>query len=133
MVSRNGGKDWTERRPPAGVFALAIDPEDERHIVASTERGVVTSADEGATWRSRSTELAGLLAWPTKDRLLLMDATGTVQTSEDGGRAWRSAGSIGSQPAAFIAADEALYAAVGDGSVQESRDAGATWRVRATP
>lgn len=95
-VSRNGGKDWTERRPPTGVFALAIDPQDARSIVASTERGVFTSADEGATWCPRSTELAGLLSWPAKDRLLLMDATGTVQTSEDGGRAWRSAGSIGS-------------------------------------
>lgn len=133
MVSRDGGKDWTERRPPAGVFALAIDPQDARRVVASTERGVFTSADEGATWRSRSTKLAGLLAWPAKERLLLMDATGTVQTSEDGGRAWRSAGSIGSQPAAFIAADDALYAALGDGSVQESRDAGATWQVRTTP
>ena len=133
MASANGGKVWKEQQPPAAVFALAIDPDDARHVVASTEEGVFTSADEGATWRALSSELAGLLAWPAKDRLLLMDGSGTIQTSADGGRGWRAAGSIGSQPAAFVAAGGALYAATGDGSVQESADAGATWRLRATP
>lgn len=133
MVSRDGGERWVERQSPAAVFALAIDPRDARRVVASTEQGVFASADEGATWRSLTSELAGLLAWPAKDRLVLMDGSGTVQTSRDGGRTWRTVGSIGGQPAALIASGDDLYAALGDGSVQRSGDGGANWQVRATP
>ena len=132
MVSRNGGRDWQQRTPPAGVFALAIDPSNASRIVASTEQGVFASNDEGRNWRPLSQDLAGLLAWPTQDRLYLLDGQGQVQVSADGGGTWQTRGSIGGQPAAFMAREDDLYAALGDGTVKKSTDGGATWAVRTT-
>ncbi|MDP8908302.1 MAG: exo-alpha-sialidase [Chloroflexota bacterium] len=132
MVSRNGGRDWQQRTPPAGVFALAIDPNTASRIVASTEQGLFASNDEGGKWRPLSQDLAGLLAWPTQDRLYLVDGQGQVQVSSDGGATWQTRGSIGGQPAAFIAHEDDLYAALGDGTVKRSTDGGATWAVRTT-
>ena len=42
-------------------------------------------------------------------------------------------GSIGGQPAAFIAHGRDLYAALADATVVRSTDGGRTWTVRATP
>ena len=76
---------------------------------------------------------SGLLAWPTANRLYLVDGQGQVLRSADGGRRWSPAGTIGGQPAAFIAEGGDLYAALTDGTVKRSADGGVTWSVRATP
>jgi hypothetical protein len=102
----------TSSRPPSGVFC---------------------SADAGKTWRPRRDDTAGLLAWPAADRLYLVDGQGQVQRSADGGRQWQPTGSIGGQPAAFIAHDADLYVALADSTVKRSTDGGATWTLRATP
>jgi hypothetical protein len=133
LVSADGGRGWARRTPPAAMYDLAIDPRDPDHIVASTERGIFSSADAGKTWRPRRDDTAGLLAWPAPDRLYLVDGQGQVQRSEDGGREWQPTGSIGGQPAAFIAHESALYAALADSTVKRSADGGATWTIRATP
>ena len=133
MVSSDGGRSWQPRTPPAGVFALAIDPADPDRIVASTEEGLFVSLDAAQKWRPVSAKLAGLLAWPSQKRLYLVDGEGQVQTSADGGKSWREAGNIAGQPAAFIADGEDLYAALSDGSVKRSTDGGRSWTVRAAP
>jgi photosystem II stability/assembly factor-like uncharacterized protein len=133
MVSSDGGRHWTEQRPPAAMFDLAIDPRDPDHIVASTERGVLASADAGKSWRPLRQDTAGLLAWPAADRLYLVDGQGQVAHSADGGRRWRPDGDIGGQPVAFIADDTALYVALADTTVKRSADGGAHWTLRATP
>ena len=51
MVSSNDGRSWTQRTPPAGIFALAIDPRRPDDIVASTERGLFASPNAGRGWR----------------------------------------------------------------------------------
>lgn len=132
MVSSDGAKSWQERTPPAGVFGLAIDPADPSRIVASTEDGVFSSSDEGRGWRPLRDDLAGLLAWPSKDRLYLVDGQGQVHVSSDGGKEFETRGNIGGQPAAFISSGDELYAALADGSVKRSTDGGATWTVRTT-
>lgn len=130
MVSDDGGQSWQERRPPAPVIDLAIDPEDPRRIVASTEAGLVASEDGGASWRAIDGEV-GLLAWAEPDALYLVNAAGQVQRSEHGGGRWTDLGSIGGQPAALIAAaDATLYAALTDGTVVSSPDGGASWELR---
>jgi hypothetical protein len=103
MVSSDGGRRWQERRPPAGVFGLAIDPSDDSRTVVSTEKSLFVSPDEGEGWRPLSDQLAGLLAWPAKDRLYLVDGQGQFFVSSDAGRNWQTQGGIGGQPAAFIA------------------------------
>ena len=133
MVSADGGRNWTERQPPAGVLGLAIDPSDPDRVIASTEHGMFASKDAGAKWRPLRSDLGGLLAWPAHDRLYLVDGQGQVLVSPDGGQNWRTRGSIGGQPAAFIADEGELYAALGEGTVKRSTDGGATWTVRAQP
>lgn len=133
MVSRNGGRVWIRRTPPAGMIALAIDPTDPDRIVTSTTRGFYRSTDAGRSWRRTRPGPFALLAWPRADRLLLIDGQGRVHVSTDGGTNLRTVGSIGGQPAAFIAHADALYAALADGKVQRSSDGGRTWRLRAAP
>jgi len=134
LTSADGGKSWQQRTPPASVFDLAIAPDDADRVVAATERGLFSSTDTGRTWRPLRDDLAGLLAWPAADALYLVEGDGTVSRSDDGGREFRRAGSVGAQPEAFAAAGEQeLYAAVHGGKVVTSADGGATWRTRSTP
>lgn len=133
MVSDDGGESFRQRRPPAPVFDLAIDPVDADHVVVATELGLFESRNAGADWRPLSRELAGLLAWPSKTALHVIDGTGAVRTSRNGGRAWRAAGSLGGQPVAFASHGSDLFAALGDGSVRASADGGRTWALRAAP
>jgi len=133
MVSSDGGRSWQQRRPPAGVFGLAIDPANRDRVVVSTERGLFSSTTAGESWRPVDERLAGLLAWPRPKQLYLIDGQGQVQLSRDGGRVWQVVGDLGGQPAAFIASGTDLYAALGDGSVKRSTDGGRLWTVRATP
>jgi photosystem II stability/assembly factor-like uncharacterized protein len=133
MASTDGGRSWDSRTPPAGVFGLAIDPRDAGRIVASTEKGVFSSANGGRGWRPLRSDVGGLLAWPREDALFLLGGDGAVQVSRDGGREWTAAGNIDGQPAAFIASGDELYAALHDGTVKVSTDAGKTWTVRASP
>jgi photosystem II stability/assembly factor-like uncharacterized protein len=135
MVSPDGGRSWKQRTLPAGLFSLAIDPTSPDTFVASTELGLVVSANAGRTMRPLQLreQRAGLLAWPTKNDLYLLDGRGDVQLSSDGGRRWQRVGSIEGQPAAFIADGRDLYAALADGTVKRSTDGGRSWTVSATP
>jgi hypothetical protein len=133
MVSSDGGRRWTQRTSPAAMLDLAIDPGDPDRVVASTGRGIFSSADAGKSWRPLRDDALGLLAWPAAKALYMVDGQGRVSQSGDGGRHWRPAGNIGSQPVAFIATGSELYAALADSTVKRSTDGGATWIVRATP
>lgn len=132
-VSSDRGRTWEQRRLPAATFSLAIDPRAPERIVVSTEVGVFASADMGRQWQSLNDGMAGLLTWPRRDALYLVDGNGAVHLSRDGGRRWRQTGEAGGQPAAFIADGSELYLALTDNLVESSSDGGRTWRVRATP
>ncbi len=133
MASSDGGREWTERTPPAGIFDLAIAPTDSQRIVASTERGIFISVDAGEGWRPLLDDAAGLLAWPAPDSLFLVDGEGQVSRSADAGASFDPVGSIGGPPSAFVNHGKELYAALGDGNVVRSSDGGENWSVRATP
>lgn len=126
MVSTNGGRSWTQHRPPA-LIDLAPDPVNPTRVVASTERGLLFSRDAGVSWRPLG-EGAGLLAWPAPNVLYLVTGTGEVMRSDDRGRRWVRSGAIDGQPAAFLATTgRELYAAVHRGGIVRSRDGGRTW------
>lgn len=133
MVSNDGGRRWLRRTPPAPMFDLAIQPRRQDRLVSSTQRGIFTSDDAGATWRPLRTDTAGLLAWPAGDRLYLVDAQGRVEASGDRGSHWRSVGSVGGQPAAFTGAGSELYVALAVGTIKRSDDGGATHGPCASP
>lgn len=133
LASADGGEPWEERRPPQPVLDLALHPADPRRMVAATERGLLTSADAGRTWRRAGDEI-GLLAWPDALALYVVDATGAVSRSDDGGWTSTPTGSIGAPPEAIAAAGARdLYAAVEGGEVRVSTDGGARWATRAAP
>lgn len=133
MVSADGGREWTARNPPAGVIDLAIDPTDDQALVVSTERGLFGSSDAGKQWQPLRKDVIGLLAWPAAERLYLLDGQGQVAVSASAGKSFRSVGTIGGPPVAFVNHREQLYAALGDGNVVRSGNGGVDWQVRATP
>jgi hypothetical protein len=133
MVSRDGGRDWDEHAPPGPMLDLAIHPHEPSRVVASTDEGLFGSSTEGRGWRPLAQGRVGLLAWPQRERLYMVDGAGRVSISGDAGLRWREMGSIDAQPAAFAAAGNELYAALPDGTVKRSSDDGASWSVRATP
>ncbi len=131
LVSEDDGKSWQERRVPEPLISLAIDPADPRRLVASGERAVFRSEDAGRTWTAMDAP-AGLLAWT--DRVVTVDAGGTVHAAQRVGEQASSIGSIDGQPAALESGpDDDLYVALHDGTVKRSEDGGHTWTVRATP
>lgn len=133
MVSSDGGRTWARRTPPAGIYDLAISPDDPRHIVSSTERGLFASMNAGEDWALLRDDTAGLLAWTAPDSLFVIDGQGRVSRGGAGGRRLTPVGSIGGQPVAFTGRGAELYAALADGTVVRSDDGGANWAVRITP
>lgn len=134
LTSADGGRSWQRRTPLAPVFDLAIAPRTPNRVVAATERGLISSSDAGRAWRPLRKDLAGLLAWPNRDALFLVDADGAVWRSANAGRTFEQVGSVGARPEAFAAGGaRELYAAVHGGTVVGSTDGGVTWRTRSTP
>ncbi|UJA21507.1 exo-alpha-sialidase [Thermoleophilia bacterium SCSIO 60948] len=133
LVSNDGGETWEEREPPAPMFDLVIDPRDSESIVAATEEGLFSSSDAGTSWSFLGRDPLGLLAWTSEDSLYTIDADGATHRSADGGTQWKVVGDAGGQPAAFVAGQRELFAALADNTVQRSTDGGATWTERVAP
>ena len=139
LRSADEGRTWAtfEKPEPAELVDLAANPDDPRRLVASTtggfKEGLFSSQDGGASWKRRN-DASGLLAWPTADRLYLVNGLGKVVVSGDGGRTLERRGEIGGQPAALLAvAKDDVYVALHDGTIKRSTDGGSTWSVRSTP
>ena len=65
----------------AEIVDLAANPGNAKRLVASTtggfKEGLFASEDGGASWK-RLNDASGLLAWPTADRLYLVNGLGKV-------------------------------------------------------
>jgi hypothetical protein len=130
LISHDKGRSWTHLQPPEPLIDLVVDPSLPRRLFASTERVLMTSTDEGRTWKA-VTPGAGLLAWPSSERMFLVDGRGSVHVTANAGATWRKIGQIGGQPAAFLAVSPTeLYVALHDSTIKRSHDGGATWAVR---
>jgi hypothetical protein len=131
VMTTTSARTWTTRPAPGLMLDLAVDPADPERVVASTDRGVLVSADEGRTWRPTSAEAGTLLAWPRADALYLVDDRGVVRRSRDGGASGEVVGTLGSAPERVVAAaDGTLYVAASDRTVRVSEDGGRSWDVR---
>ena len=133
LASANGGASWEPRNVPAQVIDLAIAPDDPLRLVASTDGGLYASNDGGSSWNLLAAGKIGLLTWPAANRLLLVDASGRVMASTDGGRTFAKAGSIGAPPEAFSSGDGRILAAADGGRVLVSEDSGRTWTTAVEP
>ena len=132
MLSEDGGRSWSQRRPPRPIFDLAVDPGDEERFLVATEDGLLRTDDDGETWRSLDGTV-GLLAWPSPRELYLADANGAISLSRDGGASWRTRGQLGGLPVALSGTGRTLYSALEDGRVLESTTGGADWEPRSAP
>ena len=133
LISRDAGRTWSERSPPAPLLDLAVNPSNRSHLVAAGERGLWQSTNEGRRWQ-RLHGSVGLLAWPEPGRLYLVTLHGEVRTSSNAGKQWRTVGDAGGEPAALLATRlNELYVALHDGTVKMSNDGGRSWAVRSAP
>ncbi|MBD0283273.1 MAG: exo-alpha-sialidase [Thermoleophilaceae bacterium] len=132
LVSSDGGRSWAERDVPEPLISLALDRRDPDRLVASGPRRLYFSQNGGGRWRQIDGR-PGLVAWT--DRLVVIDAKGTVHVAPAPGERPRAVGQVGGQPAALDTGPEGdggLYVALHDGVVMQSRDGGASWSVRAS-
>jgi hypothetical protein len=106
------------------MFDLAIATDDPDLLVAATEDGLFTSINAGRSWRPGG-DAVGLLAW-APGRLFVVDDQAQVLSGVPGGQLSRQ-GTLPELPVAFMAAEDALYAALADGRVLRSVDEGVSW------
>jgi hypothetical protein len=128
LVSRDGGRSWESKTPPAPPIDVVIDPGDPQRWAVSTEEGTFNSSDGGGSWRPRDPSFGARLIWPASDALYSIDRNGKVRVSSDGGESWRDRGDIGGLPSEVAVGrkDELLVAVVG-GKLRRSRDGGRRW------
>jgi len=137
LVSGDAGRTWVEVDRPGPLLDLAVDPTDDRHVLAVAAgdlgNGLYESRDGGGTW-DRVGDAVGLLAWTAPAQLFVIDGGGQVFVSSDGGGRFERRGAIGGEPAALLGKDaDTLFVALHDGTIKGSADGGTTWTVRSTP
>jgi hypothetical protein len=137
LRSADQGRTWDELGKPGQLVDVAVDPGDPRRIVATAlggvEQGMYESRNDGQRW-TRLSPIVGLLAWPARDALYVVDGLGNVRVSVDRGQTLQQRGQIGGEPAALLAQQrDELYVALHDGTIKRSTDGGAKWAVHSTP
>lgn len=129
--SVDGGRSFTllSREVGAAVMALAVLA-DGRLLAGDMRRGLLSSRDQGASWRQvLAAQVMGLAGDP-RDPKRVLATGGGIALSTDGGRSWRSGLDLakGAGPVAWSAsAPEVAYVAGLDRILYRSGDRGASW------
>jgi photosystem II stability/assembly factor-like uncharacterized protein len=98
--SQDGGESWSLLSDTAGAVAsLAVDPQNNRRLLAHTERdGIALSEDGGQSWQPRhegiqlnEAEYAFVFTFhPRNPQILFLATVGNqVYGSQDGGQTWQ--------------------------------------------
>lgn len=129
MVSQD--KATWETRSELPMADFAVSPEEPDVIVATTEQGLVRSADGGRSFEPLAGAPVSLLAsWAQDGTLVAAEPDGTLHASTDGGTSWQARGNVGGAPHALTASsDDDIYAAI-DGAIVVSSDGGRTFTTR---
>lgn len=128
LRSEDAGSTWQELGTPP-VFDIALNPNDDTEIIATTEQGLLRSADGGRSFTPQpGSPLLMLVAW-TQDGIVGVESSGQVHTSADGGDSWGSRGSVPGAPI-VLAADGDRIGILVDDAIWESVDGGEAFQVR---
>ena len=133
MVTKDR-KDW-DRRSRLPMADFAVDPVDPNVVLATTQQGLVRSADGGRTWTAvPGAPLLVVLSWAPQGHVYGVTPDGAVRRSADGGATWSERERIGSEPEAITVdgrdGEERLYVATGDRGILVSTDEGRTFTTR---
>jgi hypothetical protein len=131
MVSHDRRR-W-QTRSTTSLVDFAVSPRDGQVILATTERGLMRSADGGRQWRPAGGPVIALLDWTRPEALWGVADDGRLWASADAGQTWQRRGELGGPPEAFLAQADTLYAAVDEQGIRSSSDAGASWRTLYSP
>jgi photosystem II stability/assembly factor-like uncharacterized protein len=131
LISRDGGKTFEPKTPPAPPLDVVVNPKDAQQMAVSTEQGTFISNNGGDSWRPRDTTFGARLTWP--DALYSVDKAGKVRASTDGGRSWDDRGDVGGLPSVIASGRKnELFVGVVGGKVRRSADGGRKWSTAAT-
>ncbi|MGH3775984.1 MAG: F510_1955 family glycosylhydrolase [Pseudonocardiaceae bacterium] len=128
MVSKDG-RTW-DTRVRIALADLAVSPEDQETLLATTQQGLSRSTDGGRSFELvAGAPLLQLVTWTDTGGTIGITPEGTVHVSSDGGITWSQRGSAGGAPEALTASAEQIYVAV-EGKIVSSDDGGRTFRTR---
>lgn len=132
LLRSSDGDEWEQVVIPAEPAALAAAP-DGQSVLATTQQGLLSSSDGGATWTPiERAPLLQVVDWADDGTSVAgVDPSGQVWTSEDGARTWREGSRLASPPQAVAAgsSDEGSLriVVVTTDALFESRDGGRTF------
>jgi len=120
-ASGDGGRNW-ETRAQIAAADIAVNPRDPNMLVATTEKGVVTSMDGGRTFGAAKDPLLVFVAWSAQGTIYGLAPDGAVYASADA-TSWTKTGTVpsGRPQALGVASDGRVFAAT-TGGILESRD-----------
>lgn len=112
-VSTDGGRNWTVRLPPAvdnkpvAIDDLAVDPDDDAHVVVIAGGRVFGSRDRGETWTARGgpTSLSPGARVLFTNRAVVVD--GAVHVASDDGSFVDTGADVPGEPLRDVAYGEA--------------------------
>jgi hypothetical protein len=125
------GKTWSQGEQISQPMTLAAAP-DGSQVLATTEQGVLSSADQGRTWvKVASAPLLLLTTWADSKTVVGVTPEGGIVLSMDAARTWVPAPGKAAKPAAVSASRDKAgrleILVVTDTAVLQSRDNGATF------
>lgn len=131
LISEDGGRTFAERFTPKElVLDIAVDPKDPEYILASTERVIYRSDNDGRSWRAMGDAPAARMAWLDSGELYRGTQDGKWSVSKDRGETWEELGELPGEPYKVRAVDaKVIHVALADASIASTDDGGATWRV----
>jgi hypothetical protein len=135
-LSTNAGVTWNPTGAPrSGWYSTVASADGTKFAAASSQGGIYTSQDSGATWVRRSATGYQVAGSADGRKLVVANANGTIETSINGGVTWSVLTNIGGAGAIVCSADASrVFAAATrhddepSGTLYSSLDWGTTWK-----